>query len=134
MPFKLSFRKKGDVALYEIEYYVDKKGKSPIREFILGLAAKNDKDSRIRLNKIRDYVKALSEHGATLGEPYMKKIGGKLWELRPLSDRILFAAWTGKGYVLLSHFVKKTQKTPPAEIEKAERFLKDFLEGSEDNA
>lgn len=64
----------------------------------------------------------------------MKKIGGKLWELRPLSDRILFAAWTGKGYVLLSHFVKKTQKTPPAEIEKAERFLKEFLERSEDNA
>lgn len=63
MPFKLSFRKKGDVALYEIEYYVDKKGKSPIREFILGLAAKNDKDSRIRLNKIRDYVKALASTG-----------------------------------------------------------------------
>ncbi len=119
--------------MYEIAYYADKKGKSPIREFLLELAAKNDKDSRIRLNKILDYVSALSEHGATLGEPYMKKIGGKIWELRPLSDRIMFAAWTGNGYILLSHFVKKTQKTPPAEIEKAKRLLKDFLERSGDN-
>lgn len=119
--------------MYEVTIYADKKGRSPVRDFVVELSSKNDKDSRIRLNKIRDYVKALKEHGAILGEPYMKKISGKLWELRPLSDRILFAAWTGKGYVLLSHFVKKTQKTPPAEIEKAERLLKDFLERSGDN-
>ena len=119
--------------MYEITFYTDRKGKSPVRDFIVELAAKKDKDSRIRADKINDYIEALSEHGATLGEPYMKKIGGKIWELRPLSDRIMFAAWTGKGYVLLNHFVKKTQKTPPAEIEKAKRLLKDFLERSGDN-
>lgn len=119
--------------MYEVTFYTDRKGKSPVLDFIVELAAKKDKDSRIRADKINDYIEALSEHGATLGEPYMKKIGGKIWELRPLSDRIMFAAWTGKGYVLLSHFVKKTQKTPPAEIEKAKRLLKDFLERSGDN-
>ena len=119
--------------MYEVTIYTDKKGRSPVRDFLVEIAAKKDKDSRIRSDKINDYIQALSEHGATLGEPYMKKIGGKIWELRPLSDRILFAAWTGRGYVLLSHFVKKTQKTPPAEIEKAERLLKDFLERSGDN-
>ena len=119
--------------MYEVTFYTDRKGKSPVLDFIVELAAKKDKDSRIRADKINDYIEALSEHGATLGEPYMKKIGGKIWELRPLSDRIMFAAWTGKGYVLLNHFVKKTQKTPPAEIEKAKRLLKDFLERSGDN-
>lgn len=119
--------------MYEVTIYTDKKGRSPVRDFLVEIAAKKDKDSRIRSDKINDYIQALSEHGATLGEPYMKKIGGKIWELRPLSDRILFAAWTGRGYVLLSHFVKKTQKTPPAEIEKAERLLKDFFERSGDN-
>ena len=119
--------------MYEVTFYTDRKGKSPVLDFIVELAAKKDKDSRIRADKINDYIEALSEHGATLGEPYMKKIGGKIWELRPLSDRIMFAAWTGKGYVLLSHFVKNTQKTPPAEIEKAKRLLKDFLERSGDN-
>jgi phage-related protein len=30
-------------------------------------------------------------------------------------------------FVLLHHFMKKTQKTPPREIEQAERELKDFV-------
>jgi uncharacterized protein HI_0660 len=121
------------VALYRIKFYADKKGNQPVRAYIKELAAKNDKSSRIRLNKIREYIKILAIHGATMGEPYMKKIGSDIWELRPLSDRILFAAWTGKSFVLLSHFVKKSQKTPPAEIEKAKRLLKDYKERGEDN-
>lgn len=119
--------------MYEIVFYADRRGKAPVREYIRKLAAKNDKNSRIKLNKIRDYIKALSEHGTTLGEPYMKKIGGEIWELRPLSDRILFAAWTGKRFLLISHFVKKTAKTPPDEIEKANRLLNEFRERSGDN-
>ena len=121
------------MALYRIQFYADKKGNQPVRAYIKELAEKNDKSSRIRLNKIREYIKILAIHGATMGEPYMKKIGGDIWELRPLSDRILFAAWTGKSFVLLSHFVKKSQKTPPAEIEKAKRLLKDYRERGEDN-
>jgi len=35
--------------------------------------------------------------------------------------------------VLLHHFTKKTQKTPPEEIEKAKRELADWKEGSKDN-
>ena len=119
--------------MYAIDFYADKRGNSPVREYIKALAAKNDKDSRIKLNKIRDYIKALAKHGATLGEPYMKKISGEIWELRPLSDRIMFAMWTGKRFLLISHFAKKTMKTPPAEIEKAERLLKEFRGRSRDD-
>jgi phage-related protein len=36
--------------------------------------------------------------------------------------------WKDNKFVLLHHFVKKTQKTPPREIEKARAELKDFLE------
>ena len=118
--------------MYEIEFYEDSKGNKPVREYIRGLAAKKDKDSRIKLNKINDYIEALAEHGATLGEPYMKKLDGEIWELRPLSDRILFAAWTGRSFLLISHFVKKTQKTPPVEIEKAKRLLEGFKKRSGD--
>ena len=42
--------------MYEITIYTDKKGRSPVRDFVVELSSKNDKDSRIRLNKIRDYV------------------------------------------------------------------------------
>ena len=92
------------------------------------MSKRSDKDSRIKLNKIRDYVKVLSEHGTQAGEPYIKQLDGEIWELRPLRDRILFVAWVNGNYVLLHQFMKKTQKTPAREIEKAKRELADLIE------
>jgi len=40
----------------------------------------------------------------------------------------LFVAWIDGSFVLLHHFVKKTQKTPRREIEKAKRELQDLKE------
>ena len=94
------------------------------------LAAKKGKTSRIKLNKIRDYVKILSEYGTQAGEPYIKHLDGNIWELRPLRDRILFVGWTNGSYVLLHQFMKKSQKTPAREIEKAKRELADIVERS----
>jgi len=66
-------------------------------------------------------------------EPYVKHIDDEIWELRPLRDRFFFFCWHGDILVLLHHFVKGTQKTPPREIEKAKRNLKDFIERIDDN-
>ncbi|MBR3186480.1 MAG: type II toxin-antitoxin system RelE/ParE family toxin [Lachnospiraceae bacterium] len=49
---------------------------------------------------------------------------GEIWELRPLRNRILFAAWVNDSFVLLSHFMKKTQKTPKREIEKRSAYMR----------
>ena len=92
------------------------------------MAAKKDKDSRIKLNKIRDYMKTLSVYGTQAGEPYINHLEGEIWELRPLRYRILFVAWVNGSYVLLHQFMKKTQKTPAREIEKAKRELADIVE------
>jgi len=70
----------------------------------------------------------LQEVGPGAREPYAKHIGGDIWELRPIRDRILYAAWDGQSYILLHHFVKKTQKFPKREVEQAERNLADFRE------
>ena len=64
-------------------------------------------------------------------ENYVKHIDGDIWELRPIRNRILFAGIVGGRFVLLHHFVKKTQKTPVREIEQAKRELKDFIERSD---
>lgn len=114
--------------MHKIYFYKDKNGNEPVAEYIADLAQKNDKDSRIKLNKIRDYIKALSEYGTRAGEPYVKHLDGEIWELRPLRDRILFIGWVNGSYVLLHHFMKKTQKTPAREIEKAKRELADLIE------
>ncbi len=119
--------------MYSIRFYKDKDGREPLKEYLKELGAKTDKNSRINFNKIRDYIKILSEYGTRAGEPYVKHLDGEIWELRPLRNRILFFAYDGKQYILLSHFIKKTQKTPKREIEKAKNLINDYAERSKDD-
>lgn len=119
--------------MYEIYFYRDRNGKSPVLEYLRELVSKNDKDSRIKANKINDYIGILRQYGTQAGEPYIKHLDGDIWELRPLRDRVLFAAWRGDGFLLLSHFMKQTQKTPPRELEKAKSNLNDYRERSTGN-
>lgn len=119
--------------MYQIFFYKDKNGKEPVREYINELATHKDKNSRIKLTKIRDHLKILSEYGTRAGEPYIKHLDGDIWELRPIRDRILFVAWDGRAFILLHHFVKQTQKTPPREIAAAKRNLADHRERGSGN-
>lgn len=119
--------------MYSIRFYKDKDGREPLKEYLKELGAKSDKNSRINFNKIRDYIKILSEYGTRAGEPYVKHLDGEIWELRPLRNRILFFAYDGKQYILLSHFIKKTQKTPKREIEKAKNLINGYAERSKDD-
>ena len=119
--------------MFNVLYYRDKNGKSEIKNYIAELAANTDKDSRIKANKILNYIDYLSETGTRAKEPYAKHLDGEIWELRPLRDRFLYAAWDGNSFILLHHFMKKTQKTPPREIKQAKRNLTDYRERSKDN-
>ncbi len=114
--------------MYNIIFYEDRKGRSPVRDYTNALAMKSDKNSQIKFNKIQREIGFLTERGTRIGAPVVKHLRGEIWELRPLRDRILFAAWVGDSFVLLHTFQKETQKTPPDEIEQAERELSDFKE------
>jgi len=117
---------KGKTVLYDIRFFRDKRGKRPVLEYLRRLAKNKDKDSRIKLGKLNDYMQQLSKGGTSIGEPYIKHLDGEIWELRPLRDRVLFAAWDGKKFVLLHHFMKETRKTPLREIKQAKRNLADL--------
>lgn len=114
--------------MYKIYVYKDVNGKEPIVDYLKELSAKADKNSRLNLKKIQDYINILQQYGKTAGEPYMKHLDEEIWELRPLRNRIFFVAWDGKSFILLHHFIKKTQKTPKREIEQAKREYKDLIE------
>lgn len=119
--------------MYQVITYKDKAGNDEVAEHIQALNVRmaTNKDARIRYKKIMEYIGQLHAYGIAAGEPAMKHIQNtELWELRPTSDRIFFAFWRDDIFVLLTHFVKKTQKTPQREIERAQRCLKDFLERS----
>lgn len=116
--------------MYEVEFYYDKNGKSDIVDMLDRLKEKalTSKTDRINREKILTYIGALEKFGTRIGKPIVKHIDGSIWELRPLSNRIFFFYWKDNKFVLLHHFIKKTQKTPPQELEQARHKLKDFLE------
>jgi len=119
--------------VYKVYFYKDKNDNSSIIDYIRELAKSSDKGSRIKLKKIQEYINYLKVEGKRAGEPYIKHLFDEIWELRPIKDRILFAAWDGESFIILHHFVKKTQKTPSREIEQAKRNLADIKERGLDN-
>jgi len=111
---------------WEIEYYVTSNGKCPVKEFIDTLSPEGQA-------KYIFITKLLKDFGIEVREPYVKQITGrrKLFEIR-IKDksgisRILYFAHSGKRFVLLHGFTKKTDKTPQREIEIAEQRMKDYL-------
>lgn len=114
--------------MHKIYFYKDKNGHEPVLEYILTLSNRKDKESRIKLNKINDYIEILSKYGKQAGQPYTKHIVDEIWELRPLRDRIFYVGWMNNSYVLLHHFIKKPQRTPLKEIVKARRELIELKE------
>ena len=112
--------------MFPIYFYRDAKGREPVKEFLIELANKNTKDSRISLNKINDYLELLSQEGTRIGRPFVKYMGDDLWELRPLKNRIFFVSLSKQGFILLHHFHKKSQKTPKKELLVARKRLKEL--------
>jgi phage-related protein len=75
-------------------------------------------DIQARFVRIGDRI---TEAGLeTLREPHVKHLEGKLWEIRLVGRdgiaRAMYVTATGMRVVVVRFFVKKTQKTPKAEI------------------
>lgn len=78
-------------------------------------------DMRAKFQKI---VEMIWEFGLSkVGMPYVRHIQGKLWEMRMKGrdgiSRALYVTAVGQRLVVVMVFIKKTQKTPPKEIQVA---------------
>ena len=77
----------------------------------------------------------LETNGADLREPYSKYLNEGIFELRAQvgSDisRVLYFFMVGKKAILTHGFVKKTQKTPPSEIDRAKKYKDEYLSRKE---
>ena len=71
----------------------------------------------------------MEANGPNLGEPHTKPFGGGLFELRLKGAegiaRVFYCTLVGRRIVMLHSFIKKTDKTPPAERRIAENRLKE---------
>ncbi len=112
---------------WTVEFYQDSKGREPVGDFINSLPVGTQA-------KILRLIDLLARYGVLLKEPYTKQIKGKLRELRIIDKsgniRIFYFSHTGKRFILLHGFVKKTGKTPDREIGIAEKRMNDLIEKS----
>lgn len=109
-----------------IIFYRTEDGKCPVQDFLDSLSGKVAQKVAwvLRLVEDLDIVPA----------NYLKKLvnSQEIWECRiQLGSNIyrIFCFFEGKSIIVLTHgIVKKTQKTPPHEIEKAETYRKAYLQ------
>jgi phage-related protein len=75
-------------------------------------------------------LEMIEEFGPALGKPHTTPMGNGLFEIRAKGKegigRAFFCAVKGQEIVILHSFIKKTQKTPMKELEKARRRLKEL--------
>ncbi len=75
------------------------------------------------------YADRMEVYGPDLGMPHTRAMGEGLFELRLKASegiaRVFFCTVIGRKIVMLHHFVKKTEKTPPNELAIARRRLKE---------
>ena len=109
---------------FEIIFYEKEDGTEPAKEFIKRL------DKKMQAKMLRT-IEMLQNNGYELREPYSKPISEGILELRAKvgSDisRVMYFFVIGKTAVLTNGFIKKTQKTPKEELERAKRYRADFL-------
>ena len=114
---------------FDIEFYFDANGASDVYNFLKELEKKavSDKNARIQYRQVSLFIELLSKNGTNLPDSITKHIEDEIWELKPGKNRVLYFFYKDNKYVLLHHFVKKTQKTPKKEILKAKQEMNDYI-------
>ena len=109
--------------MWQVEFYEKENGEIPVNDFLLSL------NEKMRAKAAKE-IRILSEYGNKLREPYSKHIQEGIFELRIkfASDisRIFYFFFDGNKIILTNGFIKKTQKTPKEEIEKAIKYKEDY--------
>ena len=98
----------------EVVFYRTAAGKEPVREWLQQLPKADRRSIGIDLKTV--------QFGWPLGMPLVRKLEPGIWEVRSDLDRriarVLFTV-ADEDMVLLHGFIKKSQKTPTVDIERA---------------
>jgi phage-related protein len=109
---------------WEVVFYASPSGKQPVLSWL----GEQPADVRAAIAHLFDL---LETNGTAMGEPHVKPLGKKLYELRVNGRdgtyRTLYFAARGRRFVMVHGFQKKTQKTPKPDLEKALKRMHDFL-------
>ena len=82
--------------------------------------------------KIDRDIEMLKNWGNTLRMPHSEHLKDGIFQLRTQLgnniSRVLYFFYDGQDIIITNGFIKKTQATPPNEIEKAKKYRNDYLE------
>ena len=108
---------------FGVEYFEKEDGTYPAEEFILS------QDVKMRAKLFR-LLELLEEKGNTLREPYSKSLDDGIFEIRAKQGsnitRVLYFFYIGNKIILTNGFIKKSQKTPPSEIDLAKKYRAEY--------
>lgn len=114
--------------MYEVDYYRDERGDCPIATFMDSL------DTKMRV-KLFGRLELLEEYGPLLTMPYARHLRNGIFELRTVFGsnitRLLYFFASERRVIITSGFVKKTQRTPHGEIDRAARLRDDWARRNE---
>ncbi len=107
---------------WRVKFFQTSRGDYPVRDFILEQDHKTH--ARIILS-----IELLRDNGPFLKPPHIKKLRPDLYELRILGPnpvRIFYTIYENE-YFLLHAFKKKSQRTPPREMNLAVERLNEII-------
>ena len=110
--------------MFQLEFYETADAKKPVSDFLDSL---DDK----MVAKLLGLMEILEEKGTELRLPYSEHLEDGIFELRcklgSNITRVLYFFYSGKKIIVTNGFVKKTQKTPPSEINLAKKRRADWI-------
>lgn len=114
---------------FKVVFYEKDDGVSPAENFLMSLDVK-------LAAKMYGIIEVLEEKGNLLREPYSKHLGDGIFEVRAKAGtdiaRIMYFYDVGRKIVLTNGFVKKTKKTPRAEIDIAKKYRGEYWDRMEE--
>ncbi len=112
--------------MYTLVFHVRPDGSCPYNEYVQQVHGSGRKGDAA---KIRAFVERLRQFGSQrLAAMQAAEKMNDVWQLRPGRHRIFYFWYANVGrYVLLNGFQKKSRKTPPAELNRAETLRAEHL-------
>ena len=113
---------------FEIVFYKTENGKNPVEDFL------NELNDKMRAKMLLS-IRIVKEKGYQARMPYSEELEDGIFELRAKvgSDisRVLYFFVIGRKIILTNGFIKKSQKTPKSEIERAKKYRADYFRREE---
>jgi phage-related protein len=109
---------------FQLEWYIDSNGESEAQEYFEALPEKQ----QLRFLYL---VKRIGDFGRITNKELFRNEGNQIYAFKPQPDRFLCFFFTGQKIIVTNAFLKKQQKLPRQEKEKALKYMKDYIKRNE---